>query len=112
MTITKKGSRRIVVDTRAYRWLIRSRPTYAQALAESTLSFAVDCETGGRSTLLVSTNMARPDNWMGVQAATVTPWVVVHAIRQALRQGWSPMQCAGAFELAIRLPATAPLASD
>jgi N-acetylmuramic acid 6-phosphate (MurNAc-6-P) etherase len=112
MAIPKKGSRRIVVDARAYGWLIWSRPAYAQALAESTLSFAVDCEEGGRSTLLVSTNMARPDNWLGVQAAGVTPWGVARAVRQALKQGWNPLQCAGAFELAIRLPAAAPLASD
>jgi hypothetical protein len=103
MAIAKKGSRRIVVDSTSYRWTVRPRPTYTQALAQANLSFAAEIETGGRSTLLVTVDAARPDNWIGAASCVVTPVVVERAIRQALRQGWNPAYCGGAYELALQL---------
>lgn len=108
MAITNKGSRRIVVDATPYHWIVRPRPSYCQGLAWTSLSFAVECEAGGGSRLHVNTDMARPDNWIEAQAGTITPSVVAQAIRQALRQGWSPAQRAGVFELAIRLAPASP----
>lgn len=108
MAITGKGSRRIVVDATPYRWIVRSRPSYCQGMAWTNLSFAVECETGGGSRLHVNTDVARPDNWVEAQAATVTPSVVAQAIRQALRQGWTPARRAGVFELAVRLAPASP----
>lgn len=112
MAITNKGSRRIVVDATPYRWIVRPRPSYDQGLAVSKLSFAVTCEQGAGSTLYVSTDMARPDNWVEAPAGTVTPSVVAQAIRQALRQGWSPGQRTGVFELAIGLAPAPPAAPN
>jgi hypothetical protein len=103
MAIAKKGSRRIVVDSIVYRWTVRPRPTYTQALAQANLSFAAEIETGGSSTLLVTVNAARPDNWVGTVSCLVTPAVVERAIRQALRKGWNPADCGSAHELEMQL---------
>ena len=103
MAITKKGSRRIVVDTMSYRWTIRPRPTYVQALAQAHMSFAVELESGGQTTLLVTVDVARPDNWMGAETQSVSPSIVARAIRQALSQGWYPADRGSAFEIAMSL---------
>ena len=70
--ITKKGSRTLVVDGHSYRWMIRSRPTYAQALGEFPLRFAVELE-GGASILVVSVDSPRPENWLKLPRKSVTP---------------------------------------
>jgi hypothetical protein len=90
MAIAKKGSRRIVVESVPYRWTIRPRPTYVQALAQSPMSFAVELESDGRTTLVVTVDTSRPDNWLGAESCAILPSVVERAIRQALQQGWHP----------------------
>jgi hypothetical protein len=92
MAIAKKGSRRIVVEAIPYRWTVRPRPTYAQALACGHLSFAVEMEKTGRTTLVVTVGASRPDNWVASQSSVVTPSLVERAIRQALSQGWRPSE--------------------
>ena len=67
------------------------------------MTFAVELENGGQSTLLVRVDAARPDNWVGDQSGVISPVVVERAIRQALRQGWSPTERGGAYELAFSL---------
>ena len=103
MAIARKGSRRIIVDSIPYRWIVRPRPTYDQALAQTGMSFAVDLENGGLTTLLVKLNVLRPDNWMNVDFVPITPVVVERAIRQALTTGWNPIDRGGAFELTCTL---------
>jgi hypothetical protein len=98
MAIAKRGSRRIVVETVPYRW---TRPTYTQALAQGSLSFAVELEDSGRTTLVVTVNGSRPDNWVGSEGYVVTPSVVERAIRQALHQGWSPAEEGSPYALAL-----------
>jgi hypothetical protein len=97
MAIAKKGGRRIVVGGTAYRWNVRSRPTYSQALAEKPLSFAVELEASGQSVLVVNTDSARPDSWLGVKRGVVTPVVVERAIREALERGWEPTKSGSPF---------------
>jgi len=101
MSIAQKGSRRIRVDSTTYRWAVRPRPTYMQALAQSNLSFAVELEGGGRTTLVVATYAAHPDNWMMAEACVISPSVVERAIRLALHQGWRPEEKGGAFEISL-----------
>jgi hypothetical protein len=88
MTIPKKGSRRIVVDDLPYRWAVRRKPTYAQALTEVGLTFAVVNETHPGTTLVIVLDDPRPDNWLDKQGASVLPSTVEQAIRKALLQGW------------------------
>lgn len=102
MSIARKGSRSIIVESTAYQWAIRPRPTYCQGLAQGNLRFAVELEEGGRTTLLVTMGVARPDNWMMVEASIVSPSIVERAIRLALQQGWRPGEAGSAFELSMQ----------
>lgn len=78
MSIAKKGARSIVVDGTPFRWRVRSKPTYSQALADSPLTVAVEHE-GGESVLVLVFDAARPDNWMGESIAVATPGDVTKA---------------------------------
>jgi hypothetical protein len=99
MSIPKKGSRTIVVHGTTYRWLIRSKPTYAQALAQSPLSFAAELESLGQSSLVVNTSVSRPDAWIEPSGVSITPNTVVRAIRRALQLGWQPEKSGNPFTL-------------
>jgi hypothetical protein len=101
MAIAKRGSRRINVEGESYRWTVRPRPTYAQGLAESPLSFAVELEKLGRTTLVVTMDRSRPDNWMLADSCVVTPSVVERAIREAIRQGWLPSEKGCPYALSL-----------
>src|SRR5262249_12702797 len=90
MAIPKKGTRRIVVDATAYRWRVRSRPTYCQGNAWGNLSFAVELECEGKTLWVVKLDHARPNSGGGAQSAFTTPAIVERAIRNALERGWRP----------------------
>jgi hypothetical protein len=100
MTLAKKGSRRIVVDGRAFRWKIRARPTYTQALG-APLVVAIERDVAHRAAkLIVHWTAARPDAWLGESPrAVVTPRDVERAIRRAVRDGWDAEAASAAFEL-------------
>jgi hypothetical protein len=99
MAITKKGSRRIVVEDISYHWSVRSRPTYSQGLADSTLTFAIQLEDIGKTTLVVCTSAYRPDNWFHRQSIVVTPSIVRQCILEALEKGWTPQKNGSPFLL-------------
>jgi hypothetical protein len=83
MSIPKKNSRRVVVDDVEYRWRVRGRPTYDQALTAKPLILAVEqCGKRG-SVLVVELAQSHPSNWMKVAASGVTPAVVADHIRTA-----------------------------
>lgn len=87
MSMPRKGSRRIVVDGRSFRWRVRSQPTYCQANAWSPLTVAVEHEPRGAVLVLVFAG-ARPDNWIGASMSIATPASVAAAIRASLCAGW------------------------
>jgi len=99
MTIPRKGSRPIIVEGTTYRWMVRPRPTHAQGVGESALTFAVARENDSGSTLVVTTGAARPDNWLHLPGTTVTPELVEQAIRTARSNGWRAEQDGSAFKL-------------
>lgn len=103
MAIPKTGSRRIVVDAVAYRWTVRSRPSYVQGLAQSPLSFAVELEHAGKTTLVVTADVFRPDNWVLSRSGIVTPAVVERGIRSALQQGWQPAKQGSPHTLSLSI---------
>lgn len=104
MTISRKGSRRVVVDAVPYRWTVRPSPGYAQALAQNPLSFAVANEASPGSTLIVQISGPRPANWLKEPGATVTPALVQQAVRSALARGWRATERGAPYilELAAR----------
>jgi hypothetical protein len=101
MALTRKGSRHITVGGTTYRWRVRRRPTYSQALAWSPCTFAVehvDVDAGG-TTLVVTTDHPHPSNWLGHESKPVLPSDVTHAIERALRAGWTPTAPGSPFHL-------------
>ncbi|MEU8335353.1 hypothetical protein [Micromonospora tulbaghiae] len=97
MALTKKGSRLITVDGVVYRWRVRGRPTYAQALGQRPLTLAVEQADCKGSVLLVSMPQDHPSNWFGGPSIPVLPSQVAAVIRKALTEGWRPSQLATAF---------------
>ncbi|MET7455377.1 hypothetical protein ABZT03_26475 [Streptomyces sp. NPDC005574] len=90
MALGRMGARHIVVDGTAYRWRLPRRPTYAQGLAWSPGTYAVEHAGTPGTTLVATTNQAHPSNWIGRQAEAVLPSAVARAIERALREGWIP----------------------
>jgi hypothetical protein len=92
MALGRKGSRHIVVGGTPYRWRLRRRPTYFQALAWTPCTFAVEHADVRGAVLVVTTNQPHPSNWFGRDARPVLPSDVAHAIELALQKGWTPAE--------------------
>jgi hypothetical protein len=101
MALPRKGSRRIAVDGLVFRWLVRRRPTYCQALGWSPLSFVVELADESGARLVVALPYAHPGNWLGLPSASVRPATVAAALRHALSAGWQPHRPGAAFTLAL-----------
>ena len=99
MSIPKKGSRQIVVDDIEFRWRVRSRPTYDQAITSSPLVLAVEQAGSRGSVLVVELPQAHPSNWMHKPSPGVTPQIVTRYIRDALTAGWKPSVRGAQFRL-------------
>ena len=101
MTMPSKGSRRIHVDGFEYLWLIRRKPTYDEAIGESSLVVAVELEESSGSTLLLEHSQNRSDAWVVPGNPSVTPSVVAAGIRSAIQRGWKPHAPGKTFRGAI-----------
>ncbi|MEV5339966.1 hypothetical protein AB0K93_16000 [Streptomyces sp. NPDC052676] len=99
MALGRKGARRIVVDGTSYRWRLRRRPTYNQALCWSPCSYAVEHAVHPGTTLIVTTDQPHTGNWLGRSAKAVLPSDVADAIQAALQQGWVPTRAGSPFHL-------------
>ncbi|MFE1213137.1 hypothetical protein ACFW5L_28880 [Streptomyces albidoflavus] len=101
MALTKKGSRLITVDGTTYRWRVRRKPTYAQGLCWTPLTFAVEAAggEGPGTTLVVTTEQTHPGNWLLAEPGSVRPEHVADAVREALERGWDPDRPASPFLL-------------
>lgn len=99
MALGRKGARRIIVDGTTYRWRLRRRPTYSQALCWSPCTFAVEYAGHPGTTLVVTTNQPHASNWFQRPAEPVLPSHVAQAIGSALRQGWTPELPGSPFHL-------------
>jgi hypothetical protein len=106
MAIPKKGSRKIMVDGRRFRWFVRRKPSYSQALGESLLSFAVELADQPAQVLHVYLDAARPDAWINAGPVTISPGLVAVVIRQAVRDGWMPETAGPTFVTTARLDRT------
>ncbi|VFS48093.1 hypothetical protein [Budvicia aquatica] len=49
MAIARKGSRQITFNNQSYRWYIRRKPTYCQAVFQSPMLMAIESETEGEN---------------------------------------------------------------
>jgi hypothetical protein len=101
MTIRQKHSRRICVDGINYRWVIRDRPTYLQAVGMSNLSVAVEQTDAPDCVLRIVLPAARKDNWLLVPGYVVKPSDLSRWITKALASGWLPGKKGPGFELRL-----------
>jgi hypothetical protein len=99
MALGRRGSRHIVVDGTLYRWRLRRRPTYGQALCWSPCTYAVEHADHPGTTLVVTTNQPHAGNWLGRPGRPVLPSDVAAAVESALRQGWVPTRAGSPFHL-------------
>ncbi|MER5909012.1 hypothetical protein ABT124_00575 [Streptomyces sp. NPDC001982] len=99
MALGRKGSRRMVVGGTIYRWRLRRRPTYGQALCWSPCTCAVEHADHPGATLVVITKHPHTGNWLGRPGNPVLPSHVADAIESALRQGWVPIRTGSPFHL-------------
>lgn len=106
MALVRKGSRQIVVDGVTYRWRIRHKPSYSQGNGWTPLTFAVEDATDPGTTLVVRTGHAHPQNWLGLPTKPVLPADVMHAIRTARSQGWTPTTSGSPFLLKLAIATT------
>ncbi|MEM7313680.1 MAG: hypothetical protein AAF497_11075 [Planctomycetota bacterium] len=103
MAFPLKGSSEIAVDGVAYRWRIRSRPTYDQQI-DAPMTFAVQAASDPQCVLHVTTDRVRPDAWCSDGPVAVTPQLVADCIRTALAGGWDPHSPGSAFKLSAVIP--------
>ncbi|WP_439631218.1 hypothetical protein [Gemmata sp.] len=92
MAISKKYSRRIVVDGEAYRWRVRAEVFY-QTGYDGLLVATVWSEPGPGQVLTVVGDRHPNCRYLDGYAAatdTFTPKRIADAIREALRSGWKP----------------------
>lgn len=87
------------MDGRAYRWQLRSRPSYGQGLCWTPCTYAVeDYDQPGRA-LVVRTDRPHPGNWLNRPSEPVLPGEVARTIRLAVERGWDPSSSGGPFVL-------------
>ncbi|MGF1866588.1 hypothetical protein L4D15_15195 [Enterovibrio norvegicus] len=98
MTIPKKGSRKIVVESIEYRWTIRSKPTYNQSAFGNDMTATVELAESPMSVLSISFPWMRCDGWIGNPVIPVTPKDIESCIKGALSEGWKPEIKGGAFK--------------
>ena len=101
MALTKRGSRRIVVDDTAYRWRVRRKPTYSQGNGWWPQSYAVELETHPGAVLVVETGRAHPGNWFNLASGPIRPADVARSIREARILGWTPQSPGSPFVLRL-----------
>ncbi|MCW3059940.1 MAG: hypothetical protein JWQ02_1761 [Capsulimonas sp.] len=103
MTLTKKGSRRIVVDGQEYRWRIPHQPTESQGCEWGNMIVAVEQFTDPGATLIIDTGRLRLDSWISPPSGNgVTPKEVAQAIRDAIAAGWKPTERGPQFPYIMR----------
>lgn len=100
MAITKKGSRKIFVDSIAYRWTIRGKPTYCQGAFGNNMTAAVELAELPGCVLSITFPWIRCDSWIANPEMAVTPKLIAACIKGALEKGWLPQELGSAFKYA------------
>ncbi|MBQ4810269.1 hypothetical protein A7985_07330 [Pseudoalteromonas luteoviolacea] len=98
MTIPKKGSRKVVVDSVVYRWTIRNKPIYSQGAFGSDMTAAVELAESSGAVLSITFPWLRCDSWIGYPELPITPKDIEKCIISALQNGWQPEKKGRAFK--------------
>jgi len=104
MSLPSKGSRKVTVRDLEYRWHVRKKPTYGQAIGQTSWRVAIErSATESGSTLIVNLGLRRPDNWIAPHQTGLHPRHVRAMIEQALDAGWDPGTPGSAFEIQYQM---------
>ena len=102
MPISKKGTRKIIVDGEPFIWLIRRQATNMQAdYGCGNLHVAVQHAQEPGSVLVILTDRPHPQCWGTNEVRPVTPSDAAQWIRQAMQFGWQPQLPGITFEVRI-----------
>lgn len=101
MTLPQKYSRKICIDGIDYRWVVRDRSTYMQAVCMSSLRVSVERVDAPYCTLSLVLPAVRADNWLLFPGYIVKPNDLSRWIPKALSAGWAPHRPGPAFELSL-----------
>ena len=99
MTLPRKGSRKIVVDERGYRWVIRMKPAAGEATGEANLRAIVELDEAPASVLLIDFSCPRAGGRSNNEFVEVGPRHIAKAIREAIADGWRPAEAGANFEI-------------
>jgi hypothetical protein len=110
--LMRKGPRLIVVDDSTYRWVVRRRPTYCQAMGWTPLTFAVELMDAHGAVMVAALPVAHPSNWLGLPTTAVRPGLVASVIRDALAAGWMADRPGSPFTVTVTDLATEMRAAD
>jgi len=89
MSLPKKGSRKIDIESGSYRWLIRKKPTYSQSVGWQTMIVAIESvEAEAKGLLVINTSVLRPDTLLKSGQTSITPATVRKMIIAAIADGW------------------------
>jgi hypothetical protein len=109
MSIPRKKSRRIVVEGRPFRWMLKGRPRYFGDTPGCFRFVAQeDVERPGRvlAAWLVSKLWTEDHDLFGCHRASVLPSDAAAIIQRGLQTGWDPVDRGSSFELNINLDLT------
>jgi hypothetical protein len=100
MAAPKKGSRTVTVNGVRFRWRIRRKPTYSQALSEGRFCMTVErFDPPSRYILWLAADFPRPGNWFRRASKAVTPQMIAALSRKRLPEGGSPSSLVRLFSI-------------
>ncbi len=103
MSITKKGSREIVVDDLNYKWLIRRKETYLQTdYGIGKIHVAIELDQKPNRTLIIYTDRPHPHDIGTDKITPITPVDIKNWIRSALAIGWQSNISGPQFHVRIK----------
>ncbi|QDT65918.1 hypothetical protein V22_31810 [Calycomorphotria hydatis] len=105
MSISKKGSRRIVVDGHVYVWKIRGKSSFVQGTCGSAIASAVKHLEENGSTLVIYFPCSRLDSRGESETNSITPSLIEQGIRSAISEGWKPKESGPTYYYDFEMPA-------
>ncbi len=103
MAISRKGSRKIMIEGEEYRWLVRRKAAYSQAeYGSGKIHVAIEHAKEKGATLHIETGHPHPKDWGTVKVAPVTPADISLWIAMAIQKGWDPKNTGPTYRICVK----------
>jgi hypothetical protein len=100
MAIRKRGSKRIAVDGILYLWQVRKRKTPEQGIGTGKTTLVIAAVLKPSRTLIIPLERTYDNYWLDFKLTQpILPNEVEQWIRQAVAQGWQPLEAGKPFEM-------------